>query len=160
MYDISGAASNPVDTVFGNVVGRGTDTSGSGTFTIIPCPAGTSVCPAPMLAIPSEQNELVMLAGSIQNNSFTGLTSPSGARSQAGYWFDNTLGGEYEPSYCDENNPWALFYNGSSVSSETWTATFDRWQGPVGGWGVTLTAFRSAPADAPLPPTNLQAIVQ
>ena len=128
-YDVVGAdPANPLDTGFGTngcVSGQGSQPS-QGPLTV---GSGT----------PSNPGELIIMVNSLDNNSGTGWTSPSGV-----LFMQAHHGPVYNvPTTNDENDPWALLYT-QGVSLLTFTMTADNSQGTggVNKWAFSSAAFK------------------
>jgi hypothetical protein len=129
MYDIVGASSNPLDLGFGG--------AGNGLASISNVSSTTSPV-VTFTATPSEPNEVILAEAGYEWDTFTGLTSPTGARFLSAYY-----NAETNYSWCDLNGGWGLFYNGSSTAPETWTWRHDSSQYPGTGRGLALgVAFK------------------
>lgn len=132
-YEITGAASGPLDASFGSGGFAGTSgtqdqVTGSGPVTTF-------------TATPGGPNELIIVVGSMAADTATGWSSPSGAQQIA-----TTFSGEPNPTNADENNPAGLFYNGGNIAAQTWIFTHNTINNPgVGAWAVAGAAFK-APA--------------
>ena len=130
LYDIVGASSNPLDLGFGgngNGLATFSNTNSSGpvtTFTVAP----------------SAPNELIITAVGYEWNTFTGVTTPSGAQ-----FISCDYSGETNYSWVDSNGGYAIFYNGNSTAAETWTWTHDTSQQAGSGRGLAIgAAFQPA----------------
>jgi hypothetical protein len=128
-YDVVGAdPANPLDTGFGTngcVSGHGSQPT-QGPLTV---GSGT----------PSTPGELVIMVNSLDNNSGTAWTSPSGV-----LFMQAHHGPVYNvPTTNDENDPWALLYT-QGVSLLTFTMTADNSQGTggVNKWAFSSAAFK------------------
>jgi hypothetical protein len=112
LYDVAGASANPLDTGYG--------TSGLASSTFDQTGSGPGGPLTVYTATPSEQNEVILATVGAAYDSWTGISSPSGARfiSVIGGVSPNTGGSDY-------NGGWGLYYNGSSTAAQTWTWTHD-----------------------------------
>jgi Bacterial Ig domain/Immunoglobulin I-set domain len=125
LFDIVGASADPLDLGFG---GTG---NGLATFTNV----NSSGPITTFTATPSAQNELILATAGYDFDTFTGVTSPSGAQ-----FISSTYVGESNYSWDDLNGGWAIYYNGLSVAPETWIWTHDTSQGAGAGRGLGLGA--------------------
>ena len=133
-FDITGAASNPLDLSFG---GGGT---GLATFQSVQTTNGNGGPITSFTATPSFQNELVIAETCYQSNTLTSVTSPSGAQ-----FLSSTYNSETNYTWDDSNCGYALFYNGSSTAAETWTWIHDTSQSAGSGRGLAVgAAFQAA----------------
>jgi hypothetical protein len=128
-YDVVGAdPANPLDTGFGTngcVASHGTQPT-QGPLTV---GSGT----------PSNPRELLIMVNSLDNNSGTAWTSPSGV-----LFMQAHHGPVYNvPTTNDENDSWALLYT-QGVSLLTFTMTADNSQGTggVNKWAFSSAAFK------------------
>jgi len=130
LYDIAGASSNPLDLGFG---GAG---NGLATFS-----STNSAGPVQTFAVtPSSTNELIITGVGYEWDTFTGVTSLSGAQ-----FLSCDYAGETNYSWVDSNGGYAIFYNGSSTAAETWTWTHDTSQQAGSGRGLAIgAAFQPA----------------
>jgi Bacterial Ig domain len=129
MFDVVGASADPLDLGFGGV-GNGLASISNTSSTSTPVTTFT--------ATPSAANEVILAQAGYEWDTFTGLTSPSGAQFLSAYY-----SGETNYSWCDLNGGWGLFYNGSSTAPVTWTWLHDVSQYPGPGRGLALgVAFR------------------
>ena len=131
MYDIVGASANPLDLSFGG--------AGNGLASV----SVNSTTSAPIVTFtvtPSGQNEVIVATVGTEWDTYTGLTSPTGAQFLSAHYL-----GETNYSWCDLNGGWGLFYNGSSTAAETWTWAHDSSQQAGAGRGLALgVAFKPA----------------
>ncbi len=125
MYDIVGAAANPLDTGFGS--------GGLASSTYDQTSSGSGGPLTAFTATPSGQNEVILATVGAAYNTFTGISSPSGAQFLSCNYSTQT-----NPSHCDLNGGWGLFYNGGSTAAETWIWTHDTSQDPGVASGVAL----------------------
>ena len=134
IFDITGAASSPLDLSFG---GNG---NGLATFQSVQTTNGAGGPITSFTAAPSFQNELVVAETCYQSNTFTGVTSPSGA-----HFLTSTYTSETNFTWNDSNCGYALLYNGSSTAAETWTWVHDTSQSAGSGRGLAIgAAFQAA----------------
>jgi len=134
IFDITGAASSPLDLSFG---GNG---NGLATFQSVQTTNGAGGPVTSFTAAPSFQNELVVAETCYQSNTFTGVTSPSGAR-----FLTSTYTSETNFTWNDSNCGYALLYNGASTAAETWTWVHDASQSAGSGRGLAVgAAFQAA----------------
>jgi len=128
-YDVVGAdPANPLDTGFGTngcVAAQGSQPS-QGPLTV---GSGT----------PSNPGELIIMVNSLDNNSGTGWTSPSGV-----LFMQAHHGPVYNvPTTNDENDDWALVYTqGVSLLTFTMTADDSQGTGGVNKWAFSSAAFK------------------
>jgi hypothetical protein len=128
-YDVVGAdPANPLDTGFGTngcVAAQGSQPS-QGPLTV---GSGT----------PSNPGELIIMVNSLDNNSGTGWTSPSGV-----LFMQAHHGPVYSvPTTNDENDDWALVYTqGVSLLTFTMTADDSQGTGGVNKWAFSSAAFK------------------
>jgi hypothetical protein len=125
MYDIAGASATPLDTGFG--------TAGLASTTFTQATGGAGGPITTFTATPSQPNEVILSTIGADWDSFTGVSSPAGAQFLSCNYVTQT-----NPSHCDLNGGWGLFYNGSSTASETWTWTHDASNFPGAGNGIAL----------------------
>jgi hypothetical protein len=131
LYDIAGAASSPLDTGFG--------TNGLASVIYDQLSNGSGGPLTTFTATPSAANEVIVSTAGAAWDTFTGISSPSGAQFLSCNYVTET-----NPSHCDLNGGWGLYYNGSSTAPETWVWTHDS-STPGVGAGVALgAAFLSA----------------
>lgn len=138
-YEIVGASTTaPLDTGFG------TSGCSSANGTQAPGGAGGPVATGINNAVPSNANEVGILKGSIAFDTAVTWTSPTGMGFD-GCFFD----GITNPTWCDENDPNAVHYNGASVASfnPTFTHTTTDSAG-VGNWVVAMAMFKAPSAAA------------
>ena len=134
IFDITGAAASPLDLSFG---GKG---NGLATFQSVQTTNGAGGPITSFTASPSFQNELVVAETCYQSNTFTGVTSPSGAQ-----FLTSTYTSETNYTWNDSNCGYALLYNGSSTAAETWTWVHDASQSAGSGRGLAVgAAFQAA----------------
>jgi hypothetical protein len=126
VYDVVNASATPLDTGFGTsgcATAQGNQTS-SGSLTVF-------------TATPTAANELVVIVNSLDHNSGTAWTSPSGVDFMQANWGPNYG----VPTTTDENDPWAIYYVPNN-SAETWTMTQDSSQSAgVNLWAASAVAF-------------------
>jgi hypothetical protein len=128
-YDVVGAdPASPLDTGFGTngcVSGHGSQPT-QGPLTV---GSGT----------PSNPGELIIMVNSLDNNSGTAWTSPSGV-----LFMQAHHGPVYNvPTTNDENDPWALLYTqGVSLLTFTMTADDSQGTGGVNKWAFSSAAFK------------------
>jgi hypothetical protein len=127
LYDIVGASANPLDTNFG--------TSGLASTTFNQDTGLGSGPITTFTATPSQPNEVIVGEIGAGWDSFTGLSSPAGAQFLSCNYLTET-----NPSHCDLNGGWGLYYNGASTAAETWIWTHDASNYPGAGAGVALGA--------------------
>src|SRR5271155_3281632 len=125
MYDIVGAAANPLDTGFGS--------GGLASSTYDQTSSGSGGPLTAFTATPSGQNELILATVGAAYDTFNGISSPSGAQ-----FLSCNYSVESNSAHCDLNGGWGLFYNGASTAAETWIWTHDTSQDPGVASGVAL----------------------
>ena len=125
MYDIAGAAANPLDTGFGS--------GGLASSTYDQTSSGSGGPLTAFTATPSGQNELILATVGAAFDTFTGVSSPAGAQ-----FLSCNYAVESNSAHCDLNGGWGLFYNGPSTAAETWIWTHDTLQDPGVASGVAL----------------------
>jgi hypothetical protein len=125
MYDIVGAAANPLDTGFGS--------GGLASSTYDQTSSGSGGPLTAFTATPSGPNELILATVGAAFDSFNGLSSPVGAQ-----FLSCNYAVESNSAHCDLNGGWGLFYNGPSTAAETWIWTHDTSQDPGVASGVAL----------------------
>src|SRR5271154_646127 len=125
MYDIVGAAANPLDTGFGS--------GGLASSTYDQTSSGSGGPLTAFTATPSGQNELILATVGAAFDTFNGISSPSGAQ-----FLSCNYSVESNSAHCDLNGGWGLFYNGASTAAETWIWTHDTSQDPGVASGVAL----------------------
>jgi Bacterial Ig domain/Immunoglobulin domain/Immunoglobulin I-set domain len=125
MYDIAGAAANPLDTGFGS--------GGLASSTYDQTSSGSGGPLTAFTATPSGPNELILATVGAAFDSFNGLSSPVGAQ-----FLSCNYAVESNSAHCDLNGGWGLFYNGPSTAAETWIWTHDTSQDPGVASGVAL----------------------
>ncbi len=125
MYDIMGAAANPLDTGFGS--------GGLASSTYDQTSSGSGGPLTAFTATPSGQNELILATVGAAFDSFNGISSPAGAQ-----FLSCNYAVESNSAHCDLNGGWGLFYNGPSTAAETWIWTHDTSQDPGVASGVAL----------------------
>jgi len=125
LYDIVGASSNPLDLGFG---GNG---NGLATFSSV-----NSSGPVTTFTVtPSAPNELIITGVGYEWNTFTGVTSPTGAN-----FISCDYTNETNYSWVDSNGGYAILYNGNSTAPETWTWPHDTSQQAGSGRGLAIGA--------------------
>jgi hypothetical protein len=143
-YDITGAASSPLDTVSG---GTGNQNSMiGGTLTV------------PYTLTPGNSGELVFTNNVIDYNTASGLISSVGTP----YFDANIYSGEpiSGPEPLDQNNGWGHAVS-TSASAITFTWHFQNASLAVGPYASMAAAFKAGSSGAGLaPPTQLAATVQ
>ena len=128
-YDVVGAdPTSPLDTGFGT---NGCVTNHGSQPTQGPLTVGSGT--------PSNPGELIILVNSLDNNSGTAWTSPSGV-----LFMQAHHGPVYNvPTTNDENDSWALLYTqGVSLLTFTMTADDSQGTGGVNKWAFAAAAFK------------------
>jgi hypothetical protein len=130
VYDIAGASSNPLDTGFG---GAG---NGLASTTFDQTSSGSGGNLTTFTATPSATNEVILVTVGAAYDTFKGFAPGS----PSGQFLSSTYAKQTNPSHCDLNGGWGLYYNRSSTAAETWVWTHDTSQFSGVGAGVALGA--------------------
>ena len=141
MIDLVNGATNPIDTGWGTsgyCATSGNPTSGGGNITGPTC-------------TPSFANEVILLVESNAADSSTGFPTPSGNVFMQDYYTcqasgctggNNGPNGYTVPTLADENDGWAIFEPGSTLTAQTWTMSHDTSTNTnLGNWSMSLGAF-------------------
>jgi hypothetical protein len=146
-YDVTGAATSPLDTASGTTGLNTTYGNLTPPFTISPAAAG----------------ELILTDIIVDQNTVGGMTQ-TGQLFDAGWYSGEPPSG---PEPLDQNNGWGhLFSASTSAVNFTWTPLYSAGGCNCGSGGfqtyaAMAAAFKSASSgSAPLPPTNLSIVVQ
>ena len=129
LYDVTGAASSPLDTATG---ATGNQDSTNGTLTV------------PYTLTPAQSGELIFTDIMWDFNTAAGLSS----NTETSYFDTNTFSGESlsGPEPVDENNGWGhVIYTGTTAISFTWSQLSNTL--PAGNWASMAVAF--LPANPP-----------
>jgi len=129
LYDVTGAATSPLDTATG---ATGNQDSTNGTLTV------------PYTLTPAQSGELIFTDIMWDFNTAMGLSS----NTETSYFDTNTFSGESlsGPEPVDENNGWGhVIYTGTTAISFTWSQLSNTL--PAGNWASMAVAF--LPANPP-----------
>jgi hypothetical protein len=142
-YDVSGAATSPLDTTNGTI---GNQTSTSGTLTV------------PYTITPAQPGELIFTNVIWDYNTATGLSSNVGNSYGDVNWYSGEPISGPEP--VDQNNGWGHVVSTSSTAMSFIWAQANDTSLPAGPYAAIAAAFKAGSnTGQPAPPTNLNVTV-